>query len=760
MRDRYEGQIDIAKVAKTRHLPDMEIANEVKEIFDHMLGDGKSVIRPETTIWTISAAEELRSRIEDDPKEGKAFTQWEKLDEQLKGASDDVILLAAELVFLREHPLRSSSPNTRRFHIERVLSHLQDPVEIPSQMESWLSRPRGKAGFTSGQGYNGRLWKHLIWTAIFIKHLQSLPDSDREHLKSDAWAFQKAMLDSGKDSTDIRYALQFLAHPDVFEPIASHNLKERIRAGFLELIDETTTDNPAQIDEDLLKIRASLATEFTEPFHFWTPEVQKLWDASAVEAHSSAASASTSVTAREGSEPRPRHYWLYAPGEQASMWNEFAEAGIMAIAWDELGDFGQYETQEDIRLELVAGNPATKNTNSAKAVWDFQHEVAVGDIIYVKQGTSKIVGRGKITSAANYDSNRDSYRNVRSVDWDYIGSWASPGNASTKTLTDITSKIDYVEQLEAVITGEPDSEETVEATVLPRYDSADFLADVFIDESRYDRLCSLLKRKKNVILAGPPGVGKTFAAKRLAYSIMGEMDQSRVRMVQFHQSYSYEDFLMGFRPNASGGFDLHEGPFYRFCKEALNDDQDRPYFFIIDEINRGNISKIFGELLMLIEADKRGQELRLLYKNETFTVPPNLHIIGMMNTADRSLAVLDYALRRRFGFFEMTPGFESEGFQNMQDRLVNSRFDALATTLTHLNAAITEDPGLGAGFAVGHSYLSPPSNFLKDQTAPEEVDGWLHSVVEDELVPLLEEYWFDEPSNAADWAEKLRNALV
>ena len=163
---------------------------------------------------------------------------------------------------------------------------------------------------------------------------------------------------------------------------------------------------------------------------------------------------------------------------------------------------------------------------------------------------------------------------------------------------------------------------------------------------------------------------------------------------------------------------------------------------------------------MLIEADKRGRELRLLYKNETFTVPSNVHIIGMMNTADRSLAVLDYALRRRFGFFEMTPGFESEGFQHMQDRLVNPRFDALVTTLTHLNATITEDPGLGAGFAVGHSYLTPPSDFLKHQTAPEEIVSWLHSVVEDELVPLLEEYWFDEPSNAADWAEKLRNALV
>jgi 5-methylcytosine-specific restriction protein B len=223
--------------------------------------------------------------------------------------------------------------------------------------------------------------------------------------------------------------------------------------------------------------------------------------------------------------------------------------------------------------------------------------------------------------------------------------------------------------------------------------------------------------------------------------------------VQFHQSYSYEDFMMGYRPNEDAGFTLTEGPFYEFCEEARADDPDRPYFFIIDEINRGNISKIFGELLMLIEADKRDEELRLLYKDERFSVPPNLHIIGMMNTADRSLAVLDYALRRRFGFFEMRPGFESEGFIRRQRALESPALDALVGTLLELNKVIAEDPALGQGFAIGHSYLTGVS-------AGETAEDWLRSVVEDELIPLLEEYWFDEQARAAEWAEKLRIAVA
>ncbi|WKA58294.1 AAA family ATPase [Planococcus shenhongbingii] len=279
------------------------------------------------------------------------------------------------------------------------------------------------------------------------------------------------------------------------------------------------------------------------------------------------------------------------------------------------------------------------------------------------------------------------------------------------------------------------------------YLEENFLSEVYMSEEKYHTLKNLLIRKKNLILSGAPGVGKTYAAERLAYSIMGEKDKSRVQVVQFHQSYSYEDFIMGYRPN-NAGFSLANGPFYQFCKKAEPD--DRPYFFIIDEINRGNLSKIFGELLMLIENDKRGKELRLLYSDEQFSVPENVYIIGMMNTADRSLAMIDYALRRRFAFYEFEPAFASEGFKKYQDSIENGRFGSLINTVAALNQVISEDASLGNGFRIGHSYFSSKN---------EIDDEWLSEVVEYELIPLINEYWFDEPSQVEYWNGKLRSSI-
>lgn len=266
------------------------------------------------------------------------------------------------------------------------------------------------------------------------------------------------------------------------------------------------------------------------------------------------------------------------------------------------------------------------------------------------------------------------------------------------------------------------------------YDEESFLNDVFMDKSQYARLKSLLLTKKNVILQGAPGVGKTFAAKRLAYSILGEVDKSHVEFVQFHQSYTYEDFIMGFRPNEEGGFYLKRGIFYNFCKKAKAD-PDSKYFFIIDEINRGNLSKIFGELLMLIENDYRGESIKLAYSDELFDVPRNLYIIGMMNTADRSLAMIDYALRRRFSFFDMIPAFQTEGFKAYQKKLDNKQFDNIIDGIVKLNEVISKDDSLGQGFCIGHSY------FCNQKEVNIE---WLQNVIDYDILPMLKEYWFDD----------------
>ena len=290
----------------------------------------------------------------------------------------------------------------------------------------------------------------------------------------------------------------------------------------------------------------------------------------------------------------------------------------------------------------------------------------------------------------------------------------------------------------------------VRQAVSDSYTKADFLHDVFLSEPRYTMLVSLLRRKKNVILQGAPGVGKTYAAKRLAYSMMGQADPSRVEFVQFHQNYSYEDFMLGYRPDGSG-FKLTEGVFYRFCQKASND-PEREYFFLIDEINRGNLSKIFGELMMLIESDHRGEKITLAYNGMPFYVPENLYIIGMMNTADRSLALIDYALRRRFSFFEMEPAFTSDGFLHYQAALDNETFDALVEQIKKLNLEIKNDPVLGPGFRIGHSY------FCLDAPAACTTD-WMCAVVEFDILPTLAEYWFDAPDKLHRWEENLRGVF-
>lgn len=452
------------------------------------------------------------------------------------------------------------------------------------------------------------------------------------------------------------------------------------------------------------------------------------------------------------SEDSVTRYWLYSPGYNAEHWERFYNDRIMAIRWSGLGDVSQYQSKNELKITAKEkyGDSIKDFRNAGHALWQFANEMKIGDIVFVKKGIGEIIGRGIVESDYVFDDTReDDYKNIRQVNWTHNGSWTHPGKAVAKTLTDITDYKEYVQKLNALFEDEEDELDEVQEKQYDKYSEQNFLDEVFMSADDYDILKNLVLNKKNIILQGAPGVGKTFAAKRLAYSIMGEKAVNRVAMVQFHQSYSYEDFIMGYRPTADGHFDIKKGPFYKFCKKA-EEDSDNRYFFIIDEINRGNISKIFGELFMLIEKDKRKLKLPLMYGEEEFSVPENVFIIGMMNTADRSLAMLDYALRRRFAFYEFKPAFDSEGFLKYRDGKSNVKFDKLIAAVKKINEMIESDAALGKGFRIGHSYFCT-ENPIDDR--------WLDSVITYEIIPLLEEYWFDDNSKVSECERMLKEAV-
>lgn len=277
------------------------------------------------------------------------------------------------------------------------------------------------------------------------------------------------------------------------------------------------------------------------------------------------------------------------------------------------------------------------------------------------------------------------------------------------------------------------------------YNFDDDIDKPFISKAQFKQITSLLLRKKNIVLQGSPGVGKTFIARKIAYSIMGETNDSNIEVVQFHQSYSYEDFIQGFRPSDQG-FVIKDGLFINFCNKALANPNQK-FFLIIDEINRGNLSKIMGELMMLIEADKRNRSysLKLTYSQsdtDLFHVPENIYLIGTMNTADRSLALVDYALRRRFAFITLLPEY-GEQFKLflIEKGLSETLTNHIAQSVDKVNALIKNDNNLGEGFLIGHSYFCNYSKELDEAI-------WWKEVVDFELKPLLEEIWFDEMKNS------------
>lgn len=450
--------------------------------------------------------------------------------------------------------------------------------------------------------------------------------------------------------------------------------------------------------------------------------------------------------------------WIYAPGNNASEWENFYSEGIMGINCDDLGDLRQYSSKSEIKEILQNRDNSTSQKNSALANWEFANVMNIGDVVYAKRGAYTIIGKGIVTSDYIFDENRNEYKSIRKVNWisrEEKDHKADMGVMVRKTLTDITKYPDYVRKLNELY-----GQKIVESLSYNKYD---FLEEVLMTEDKYDNIIATLERKKNIILQGVPGVGKTFCAKKLMYSLMEEKADSRIKTVQFHQSYSYEDFIQGFRPNDDGKFELVDGIFYQLVQDARKEYEraisqnvePKKYCMIIDEINRGNLSKVFGELMMLIESDKRDSRwsVKLTYSDEDFYIPSNLYIIGTMNTADRSLAMIDYALRRRFAFIDLEPVFETDetcdkfrnyltNVENVDKKLV----DSIITNYKKLNEYMKEN--LSKDFTIGHSYFI---NQFNEQDNYKEI---YDSIVRYEIIPLLDEYFYDNKEKV-DEARKI-----
>ncbi|WP_108719161.1 McrB family protein [Miniimonas sp. S16] len=697
-----------------------KVSAAARVVLDHLFGDRRSVIDPMATIWTAELAETVRAALEDSPDAGGGST-FERLHAQLAQQQREVVLLAAELVYLRGVPLAGVSAAKKLEHVTTVLSWLADPPPVPTVMVEGASTG---GTFKGGQGYNTQMWQQIAWLAAFVARWARLDKDVQSELLSDPWTFRGFLGANPRELPSMRNAFAFMVFPGVFDETINEGHKYAIRRAFADLIGGPSGKDAISLDRDLHEVRMAIEAQTGERISWylkpwrdhWYPEADILGDrAWAV---------------------RPR------PGgrELAEQW---VTEGFVSLAAAHLGEVPAGAELAEVRSAVGAGYDHQDYAQQYELTNDyfaFLSRMTTGDIVLARSDEDVWVGR--ITGEPSYFPEAPRLR--REVEWDdtprALAELPPPVPAllaQTGTLLDLTAGRGA---LDALIAQQAESSETPvppplppARLTLPRA-TPELAARLHMPQPWLGDLISTLDARRQVVLYGPPGTGKTFTARAIARHVAGD----GVRVVQFHPSYAYEDFFEGFRPagQADGrlSFELRPGPLRQIAALAA-DDPTVPWVLVIDEINRGNIAKIFGELYFLLEY--RDAAISLQYSSDReFRLPENLYLIGTMNTADRSIAIVDAAIRRRFAFLEMHPDTEPVG--GLLERWLEANLRPLerAALLRSLNAELGQE---NRDFQIGPSYL---------MRADAETEEGLQRIWRYDLLPLLEEQFYGRLSPA------------
>jgi 5-methylcytosine-specific restriction protein B len=649
----------------------------------------------------------------------------EKLEQQLHGAADETIQLAAEAIFFNYFCEADTGPQRKRKVVGDVLAWMAEPAEVPEEL--W---PAFSVGIASIGQAKTQKWQQIAFLLEFMRAWKTLAHADKERLLDDPVAFRETVYQVPKHSASVQIdGLLHLVFPDDYETIVSQTVKHRVVEAFSEYL----TGSERNVDEQLATIREAIEPEYGEGFGFYDSELAPRWQTP------TDAPAPVGAWLVRGANNRA----LEADGE--NMLPAWFRDGFVSIGYPNATPFSVQADVEQIREELRKAQPGLRQGEVVRGSGIMKRFLAIeaGDLVVTPDGDKIYVARA--VGDPYWSDEAESSALRREVEWLNVESPASrsalkesaPGRwSSLRTLLTVSDLSQHAQTVAGLVEGGDGVEP------LPLKSVSELAARLTMSEDDVTRILGLVERKRQVIFYGPPGTGKTFVALQLARYLAGEA--GRVQLVQFHASYSYEDFVEGYRPTIVDNlpsFRISDGPLRTLAAAAASAPKDR-FVLVIDEINRGNVAKVFGELYFLLEY--RNEHATLQYSGKEFQLPENLLVIGTMNTADRTIAILDAALRRRFYFVPFFPG--RPPVNDLLRRWLRANRPALewvADVVDRANGELAD-----AHLAIGHSFFIDEA---LDERQVREI--WQHAIL-----PTIEEHYFGQPDRVRRFdLERLRS---